>query len=87
MKHTMSLNYPDQGMIWIITRGQGIRYVSSKKLGVISPKLRDLYTTVVESIGSARNQYESPEVSPSHGESVSSHMEGSKQGGVEEKQR
>ena len=69
-------------MIWIITSCQGIGFVSSKKLGGPKPQTIRLYTRVVESAGSARSNYKSSEVSPSHYESDTSHIEASKQGGV-----
>ena len=81
----MYLNYPGQRDDLDNYKSQGIGFVSSKKRGGISPKLRDLYTRSL-------SQSEAREGSTSHQKSVrvtknqfSSHMEGSKQGGVEEK--
>ena len=69
-------------MIWIITRHQGIGFGSSKKLGGPKPQTTRLYTGMVELTGSARSSDESSEVSPSHYEPHTSHIEASKQGGV-----
>ena len=42
--HDFDLIIQSKGMIWIITRGQGIGFVSSKKLGGHKPQTTSLYT-------------------------------------------